>query len=90
MDRGDQSGFILAQARREQRDLRDNLVSLNEMFGELLIGIRDGVTPDPEWLTLAYTNLRDATWRLGYEWHGSRPSAEWLEKEEERRSEPTA
>ena len=67
-------------------DILDSTSSLNEILGELLAGVRDGATPDPEWLETAISTLREQNWKLGYEFHGMRPDLEWLEKEAERRS----
>lgn len=74
--------FREAYSAEDRDEVVRNLASLNEIISELAMGISTGKTSDPEWSELVLTTLREHNWRLGFEFHGVRPPAEWYEKEE--------
>lgn len=65
-------------------EMTANLASLNEIMVAAFSGWILGEEPDYEFVKLVTDILKDHTWRLGYEFNGFRPSAEWYEKEKYR------
>lgn len=57
-----------------------NLASLNEVVTALWSGYALGEKPDTQYVKLVSDTLRDHSWRLGFEFNGSRPSADDIER----------
>jgi hypothetical protein len=68
-------------------EVLSNLVSLNEIISAAFSGWALGEKPDEHFAQLVNDTLRDHSWRLGFEFNGSRPSAEWLARDEYERKE---